>query len=220
MERSGLRAIELYEKAGKPALAARIEIYLLQADRYRFRHEATQHRLGSLFQKAQQHHDTWLLAWSMALLGQAAFRQGRLTEAEHWYGRAYGLRQRTGERQNQVYDLAWTGRLRAALSRPGSALHYTATAVRQMEADAGDYVPWVPWDIYLAHAEALWQNGRQEEAVAAVEAGHRALQAFATQIPAGSLRRQVLDFEHGRCLLAAHESGQIVPFHQREHKII
>ena len=54
----------------------------------------------------------------------------------------------------------------------------------------------------------------------ALKAGHGALQAFAAQLSAGPVRRQVLDFEHSRCLLAAHKSGQIVPFHQREHRII
>lgn len=220
MEQCARRAIRCYEQAGNRALAARCEIYLVQVDRYRFRHHDAQRRLGRLFQKAQRYHDTWLLAWVMALLGQAAFRQGRLAEASKWYSQAYGLRQQTGERQNQVYDLAWRGRLRAAEGQPGSALHHTTAAVREMEAEGADYFAWETWDMYLAHAEALSQNGREAEALAALDAGYGALQRFVAQIPSPALRQQVLDFEHSRQLLAAWESRRIVPFHEREHRLI
>lgn len=220
MERSARQAIERYEQIGNRALAARCEIYLVQAERYRLQREAAQQRLGTLFQKAQIYHDTWLMAWVMALLGQAAFREGRLEEAEKWYRQAYGLRQRTGERQNQVYDLAWTGRLRAALGRLDSALHYTIAAVRQMQQGGDEYFPWESWDMYLAHAEVLSQNGREEKAQAALDAGYRVLRGFVRQIPSSDLRQQVLDFEHSRHLLAAWSSRQIIPFHQREHTLI
>lgn len=220
MERNARGAIDRYEQIGNRPLAARCEIYLVQAHRYRGEREAAQQRLGALFQKAQMYHDTWLTAWVTALLGQAAFRQGRLEEAEKWYRQAYGLRQQTGERQNQVYDLAWTGRLRAALGRLDSALHYTTAAVRQMEAGGDEFFAWEPWDVYLAHAEVLSQNGREAKAQAALDAGHRRLQAFAQQIPSPAQRRQVLDFEHNRCLLTAWSGRKIIPFHQRKHTLI
>ena len=156
----------------------------------------------------------------MALLGQAAFRKGRLAEAESWYGRAFGLRQQTGERQNQVYDLAWTGRLRAATGRRRSGLHYTTAAVRQMERAVGDFVVWEPWDVYLAHAELLAQNGREGEALAALSTAHETLQAFGATIAAPALRQQVLAFEHSRHLLAAWRDRRLTPFHERQHRLI
>lgn len=220
MERNARQAIERYEQIGNRLLAARCEIYLVQAHRYRLQREAAQQRMGALFQKAQIYHDTWLMAWVTALLGQAAFRQGRLDEAEKWYRQAYGLRQRTEERHNQVYDLAWTGRLRAAFGRLQSALHYTTAAVQQMEQGGDEFFPWEPWDVYLAHAEVLAQSGRQEKAQVALDAGYHRLQKFAQQIPSATHRQQVLDFEHNRHLLAAWSDRQIIPFHQRNHTLI
>ncbi len=220
MERAARRAIECYERIGNQALATRCEIYLLQAERYRFQTEAAQKRLGNLFHKAQRYHDTWLMAWVMALLGQAAFRKGDLSEAENWYSRAYGLRQQTSERQNQIYDLSWAGRLRAALGRKKSALHYTTTAVRKMEQAADEYFVWEAWDVYLAHAEALAQNGREQEALASLEVAYQTLQAFIQHVPSPVLRQQILAFEHSRHLVTARRSQLIIPFHQRHHHLI
>ena len=220
MEQAAQDAIAAYSRVGDQAMATRCEIYLVQVERYRFQREAAQRRLGLLFQKGRRYHDTWLLAWVMALFGQAAFRKGLLSEAEIWYSRAYGLRQQTGERQNQVYDLAWSGRLRAALGRLDSALSYTTAAVRQMERATGDYFPWEAWDMYLAHAEVLAQKGRGRQALATVDVAYAALQSFLDQIRAPRLRRQVLDFEHSRHLATAWRTRQIVPFHLRTHRLI
>jgi DNA-binding SARP family transcriptional activator len=220
MESAARKAAQRYRQIGNRALAVRCEIYLLQAERYRFEAEAAQQRLGKLFQKSRHHYDTWLMAWVMALLGQAAFRKGRLDEAESWYGRAYGLRQQTGERQNQVYDLAWTGRLRAALGQYQSALHYTTAAVRQMEQAAGDFVPWEAWDMYLAHAEVLAQNGREPEALSTLNIAYQTLQDFVGQIASAAIRRQVLAFEHSRFLVEAWERRELIPFHKHDHNLI
>jgi DNA-binding SARP family transcriptional activator len=216
----GSEAAVLYERLGNRAMANRCQIFILQADRYRRRNSAIQERLMRLLQRSRLYNDTWTAAWSLVLLGLTAFKDGRLEEAERRYEEAYGLRRRTGERQNQVYDLVYMGRLRAALGRLDSALGYTTEAVRQMERASGKFFPWEAWDMHLAHAEVLQQNGRGPEALERMRAGYETLQGFVEQVELPQHRRQIRESENAQHLIRAYESGSIVPFHQRRHGVI
>ena len=218
MERWANQAIALFEQIGNQTMANRCQIYLVQADRYRMRNDAAADRLSRLFQHCQAHHDTWSLAWTMALMALSHLKKGHLDQAERWYSQAYGLRRQTGERQNQVYDLVYMGRLRAAQGQLSRALHYSTAAVQQMIAGRHSFFPWEAWDMYLAHAEVLRQSGNVQAARSAVDAGYQALQHFLQGVRKPAHRRQIRQSENAVHLLQARQTGQIIPFHQREHR--
>jgi hypothetical protein len=119
-----------------------------------------------------------------------------------------------------VYDLVYMGRLRAALGRLNSALGYTTEAVRQMERASGKFFPWEAWDMHLAHAEVLQQNGKGREALERMHAGYETLQGFLQQVELPQHRQQIRQSENAHHLIQAFESGTIVPFHQRRHQVI
>ena len=220
MEHWANEAITLYERLGNRVMANRCQIYLLQADRYRLHNSTIVERLNRLLQQSRRFDDTWTSAWAMVLLGLTAFKNGRLEEARLWYEEAYGLRRKTGERQNQVYDLVYVGRLRAALRRLDSALMDTTAAVRQMEQAQDAYFSWEAWDMHLAHAEVLQQNGREKAALKRLGVAYRVLQDFLQGVQLPRHRQQIRQSENARHLIEAWQSGVIVPFHQRRHRII
>lgn len=133
------------------------------------------------WQTAHDLDDVWLAGWAAQLLGRRALAANNLVQAERWLHRAFDMRLRTGQLQNQVNDLAWLGRLCVARGEAEAALEHTTTAIERLTAAKEVYIFETP-DIYLAHAEALFAAGNRIAATSMRQQAQTALDDFARQI--------------------------------------
>jgi tetratricopeptide (TPR) repeat protein len=175
-------AVDLFQKMGLPA--SRPFIYL--ATSAWVGKNSAEKGLGKLHQaytEAVEQNDFWLRGWAAQLLGRAALQAGDWTEAETRLEEAARLRRDSGERANQVSDLAWLGRLRLARGDVSGALSLTERAVSEMATLKEEAWVFEAWDIYRAHAKVLTAQGNPAEAARFEQLAQEAEAWMAAQAP-------------------------------------
>lgn len=175
-------AFDLFQKMGLPA--SRPMLYLATSAWIGTKDpERGRAFLLQAYTEAVEHNDLWLRGWAAQLLGRAALQAGDWTEAETRLEEAARLRRETGERANQVSDLAWLGRLRLARGDVPGALSLTERAVSEMETLKEEAWVFEAWDIYRAHAKVLVAQGNPEEAARFEQLAQEAEVWMAAQAP-------------------------------------
>ena len=159
------RAIALCQQMGLPS--HRSWLHTAVAHWHNGAAELAQNLLAEVFQQAEKHNDLWPLGWAAQYLGRIALHGGDLPTAEQWLTRATAIRQKTGERSNQVSDKAWLGRLRLAQGYTAEALALTQEAISSLEALADEFYVWEADDVYEAHLAVLVGLGQGQTAEAA-----------------------------------------------------
>lgn len=152
--------------------------------------------------------DNWIIGWTAQLAGRIYLRRGALHKATARLEQARALRLESGEKQNQVSDLAWLGRLALHQGDAATALAHTAVALALLDASDGEFYVWEQPDVLLSRAEALAAAG---ETAAAHAIAHRAadtLHAFAAQIGETAVRRQFLAYSLNARVEKAAVTGQ------------
>ena len=175
-------AVDLFQKMGLPA--SRPFIYL--ATSAWVGKNSAEKGLGKLHQdytEAVEQNDFWLRGWAAQLLGRAALQAGDGKEAETRLEEAARLRRDSGERANQVSDLAWLGRLRLARGDVSGALSLTERAVFEMATLKEEAWVFEAWDIYRAHAKVLATQGNPVEAARFEQLAREAEAWMAAQAP-------------------------------------
>lgn len=172
----------LYEQIGLAGRALRPALYLGAAHAIRGDDSAALAIYADVLSEALAQQDTWVAGWAAQLSGRIELGRGRLAAAAERLGQARELRLQSGERQNQVSDLAWLGRLALARGDVAAALMHTAESVDLLDAFAGEYYVWEQPDVLLCRAEALAAAGQPEEALAVARRAHDTLREFAGQI--------------------------------------
>lgn len=138
--------------------------------------------------------DYWTMGWAAQLLGRIYLSQGQLDATEEKLQQARQIRANSGERQNQVSDLTWLGRLALAQGNTGAALTHTAQAVAQLDAFQGEFYVWEQPDVLLCRAEALEAAGQTAEALAVAQQAQTMLHRFAQQIEDEAILAQFLAY--------------------------
>ncbi|HET9223556.1 MAG TPA: hypothetical protein VFO07_13675, partial [Roseiflexaceae bacterium] len=151
--------------------------------------------------------DSWLGGWIAHMLGRLAMMRGDLREANRRLCRAYRVRRQCGERQNQVSDLVWLGRVRLAQGRPAAALKHTCQAMALLESLWEEIYVWEMPDVLLGHAEALAANGDLVESHAYVQRAHARMMRFTAQIRDPEVRQTFFEHPTNARLVAAWERG-------------
>jgi tetratricopeptide (TPR) repeat protein len=201
------RSVRLYREMGL-AQAAYRPMFMLWESYYSRGDLAQAQALGEqVCAAARVGRDSWLEGWAAHMLGRLALSRGDLRTAHRYLRRAYLLRRETGERQNQVNDLVWLGRLQLARGRPAVALRYTCQGIKQLESLWEEVYLWEMPDILLGHAEALAANGDLCESRAYVQRAHATLMLFAAQIRDPAVRRVFFEHPTNAHLVAVWESG-------------
>ncbi|NCC93622.1 MAG: ATP-binding protein, partial [Opitutae bacterium] len=172
----------LYEQIGLVGRAIRPQLYLGAAYDMRGDASAALAIYEDVLAQALAQQDTWVAGWAAQLSGRIELRHGRIDAATERLGQARALRLQSGERQNQVSDLAWLGRLALAQGDVAAALDHTAQSVDLLDAFAGEYYVWEQPDVLMCRAEALAAAGQSEAALAVVRRAHDTLHQFAAQI--------------------------------------
>ncbi|MBX0327491.1 AAA family ATPase [Oscillochloris sp. ZM17-4] len=172
----------IYEQIGLPLRAIRPALYIGAAHDMRGDAPAALAIYEDVLNQALAQQDTWVAGWAAQLAGRIELRRSRIDAAADRLGQARALRLQSGERQNQVSDLAWLGRLALAQGDVAAALERTAQAVALLDAFAGEYYVWEQPDVLMCRAEALAAAGLPGAALAAARRAHDTLRQFAAQI--------------------------------------
>jgi DNA-binding SARP family transcriptional activator len=201
------RAMRLYREMGLAHAVYRP--MLMTAESYRMRGEMaqTQAICEQVCAAARANNDSWLEGWAVHFLGRLALARGDLRTAHQLLRQAYRVRQESGERQNQINDLVWLGRLRLAQGRAAAALRHTRQAMDYLAALWEEVYLWEMPDILLGHAEALAANGDLAESHAYVQRAHTTLIRFAAQIRDPMVRQTFFEHPTNAHLVGTWERG-------------
>jgi len=101
----------------------------------------------------------------------------------------------TGERQNQVSDLAWLGRLALAQGDTAAAMAHTEQSIAQLDAFHGEFYVWEQPDVLLCRAEALAAAGKMAAAHKMGQRAQSVLHQFSEQIDDPAVLRQFMEYE-------------------------
>jgi hypothetical protein len=137
---------------------------------------------------------------------------GDLNAAESYMVYAFELRQRMGETQNLINDLAWMGRLWQAKGLFAHALSQTTEAVVRLEAAREQVYVVDTCDMYMAHAEALAANGRLAESLVVLQQAYTELMQFAEQIQDPEVRQSYFRYLHIARIVEAWQRQEIRPY--------
>jgi DNA-binding SARP family transcriptional activator len=175
-------AKQLFEQMGFQRRAIRSHLYLGSAYHAGNNWPKALAVYEDLLAQATAWQDTWLAGWAAQLAGRIHLRYGRVDAAAEKLRHARQLRLTTGERQNQVSDLAWLGRLALVQGEIAAALTHTAQAVTQLDAFHGEFYVWEQPDVLMCRAEALAAAGNTVEALIVAQRAKETLNRFAQQI--------------------------------------
>lgn len=175
-------AKQLYEQIGFAGRAIRPLLYLGAAHGVREEWDEALAIYEATLPEALAFEDDWVAGWLAQLAGRIYLQRGELAAAEARLQQAQQLRLASGERQNQVSDLVWLGRLALAQNDTAVALENTAQAIAQLDAFQGEFYVWEQPDVLLCRAEALAAAGQQLAARVAAQQAHACLHQFAQQI--------------------------------------
>lgn len=175
-------ARRLYRQEGIERGAVRPYLYLGAANDVRGEWPAALAIFEEILETAVAYQDLWVAGWTAQLAGRIYLRWGQLDAAAEKLRQAQQLRLETGERQNQVSDLAWLGRLALAQGETAVALERTAQAIAQLDAFQGEFYVWEQPDVLLCRAEALAAAGEMAEALTIAQRAQATLHRFAQQI--------------------------------------
>ena len=126
--------------------------------------------------------DSWVAGWAAQLAGRIYLHEGQLDMAAARLQQAQLRRLKSGERQNQVSDLAWLGRLALAQGDKAAALQYTAQAVYLLDTFRGEFYVWEQPDVLMCRAEALTAASEEKAAMEIASRALKTLHQFAQQI--------------------------------------
>jgi predicted ATPase/DNA-binding SARP family transcriptional activator len=201
------RSMRLYREMGLASAACRPmfmvgEAYLVRGDTAR-----AQPICEQVCAAAHANGDSWLEGWATHTLGRLALIRGDQRQAYRQLRRAYQIRQESGERQNQINDLIWLGRLRLGQGRAAVALKYTRQAMTLLESLWDEVYVWEMQDVFMGHAETLAANGDLPDAQAYVQRAYATLMRFAAQIGDPTVRQIFFDHPTNARLIVAWERG-------------
>ncbi|GAB4443659.1 MAG: hypothetical protein Kow0031_25950 [Anaerolineae bacterium] len=182
VESVAVAARTLFEEMGFRQRAIRPGLYVAAAHYLRGRWSAALTEYEAVLAQGTAVDDTWVAGWAAQLAGRIYLRRGQLDAATEKLQHARQLRLTAGERQNQVSDLAWLGRLALARDDTSTALTYTAQAIAQLDAFHGEFYVWEQPDVLMSRAEALAATGRKAEALTLAQRAKETLVSFAQQI--------------------------------------
>jgi transcriptional regulator with XRE-family HTH domain/tetratricopeptide (TPR) repeat protein len=211
MRRYAREAMNLFQKIGHQGMVMRAAIYSVLALRMEGNLAEAERQCMQIHREAQSAQDSWLEGWTAQSLGRLALQNGRAAEAAKWLEQARCLRQRWGELQNQVSDLAWLGRLRLSQGRVKESVAYTTAAVEQLEASLDEYYVFETPDVFLCHAESLAAADREPETSGFIRRAYAALQQFAGQIRDPRVRENYLNYWISRRILEAWQHDKAHP---------
>ncbi|MCB0196143.1 MAG: hypothetical protein KDJ65_29600, partial [Anaerolineae bacterium] len=182
VEATAAAAQTLFEEMGFQRWAIMPGLYLGAAHHLRGQWSAALAEYEAVLAGATVVDDTWTAGWAAQLAGRIYLRRGQLDAAAEKLQHARQLRLTAGERQNQVSDLAWLGRLALAQGEIKTALTHTTQAVTQLDTFHGEFYVWEQPDVLMCHAEALAAAGNAAEALAVAQRAQETLHRFAQQI--------------------------------------
>ncbi|MEZ4590658.1 MAG: AAA family ATPase [Chloroflexota bacterium] len=154
--------------------------------------------------------DSWVEGWLRQLIGRIHLRHGELALAETYLRQAQQLRLASGERQNQLSDLAWLARLHLLRGEPETAVALTADVMAGLALFHGEFYVWEQPDLFMCRAEALAATGQLAAAQVALQQGHECLHNYAQQIDDPQVRTQFLAYSLNARLETAVATG-IIP---------
>jgi tetratricopeptide (TPR) repeat protein len=175
-------AKQLYEQMGFQGRAIRPFLYLGTAEELRGNWREALTIYEDVLAQTITFEDTWTAGWAAQLAGRVHLRWRQLEAAAERLQQAWQLRLASGERQNQVSDLAWLGRLALAQGDTTAALQHTAQAIAQLDTFHSEFYVWEQPDVFMCHAEALAAVGQDAEALAMAHRAQATLHQFAQQI--------------------------------------
>ena len=185
---------QLYEQIGFQARAIRPLLYLGAAHDVRGNRQEALTVYEETLLQALAFEDNWLAGWTAQLAGRIYLHEGQLAEAEAKLRQAQELRLTSGERQNQVSDLAWLGRLALAQGDMDAALQHTAQAIEQLDAFHGEFYVWEQPDVLMCRVEALAAAGEMTQASAIARRAQADMRQFAQQIDDPAILAQYLAY--------------------------
>ena len=205
----------LYEEIGFTGRAIRPLLYMGAAHGIGKAWSAALTTFEDAYGEAIAFGDNWVAGWVAQLAGRIYLRRGELAAAEEKLRQAQQLRLASGERQNQVSDLAWLARLALAQGDVAVALGQTAEAVAQLDAFQGEFYVWEQPDVLLCRAEALAATGQMTAAHEAAQQAHACLHQFAQQITDPAILAQFLAYPLNVRVETAVATQQILPWPDR-----
>lgn len=159
--------------------------------------------------QARAFDDAWVTGWLTQLVGRIYLRRGQLATAETHLRQAQQIRLASGERQNQLSDLAWLARLHLLRGDTTAALAHTAEMMAGLDAFAGEFYVWEQPDLFMCRAEALAAAGQPTAARAALQQAHDCLHGYAQQIDDPQVRDQFLAYALNARVETAVATGRI-----------
>jgi tetratricopeptide (TPR) repeat protein len=201
------RSVRLYREMGLASAAYRPMFMVGVANLARGDSAQAQPICEQMCAAAHTNDDSWLEGWATHMLGRLALIRGDLCGAHRLLRRAYRIRGRSGERQNQINDLIWLARLRLLQGRAAAALRHTRRAMSLLESLWDEVYVWEMPDVFMGHAEALAASGDLPDAYASVQRAYTTLMRFAAQIGDPTVRQVFLDHPPYARLVAAWERG-------------
>lgn len=172
----------LYVQVGFQGRAVRPSLYLGAAEHARGRWQEALTIYEAVLAQAIAFEDSWTTGWAAQLAGRIYLRWGQLDVAAKRLQQAQQLRLKSGERQNQVSDLAWLGRLALAQGDVTAALQQTAQAITLLNAFHGEFYVWEQPDVLMCRAEALAAAGEKAQAMGIARRAQATLRQFAQRI--------------------------------------
>ncbi|MFT5194671.1 MAG: DNA-binding SARP family transcriptional activator [Candidatus Promineifilaceae bacterium] len=188
-------AMRLYKQVGFQGQAVRPYLYVGSAHTLYGEWEEALAVYEDVLAQATAFQGTWAAGWSAQLAGRIYLRWGQLAAAAEKLQQARQIRIETGERQNQVSDLAWLGRLALAQGDTEGALAHTEQSIAQLDAFHGEFYVWEQPDVLLCRVEALEAAGERAAAHKMAQRAQSVLHQFAEQIDDTAVLRQFMEYE-------------------------
>jgi len=188
-------AMVLYRQMGFQAQAIRPYLYVGSAHTLVGEWDEALAVYEDVLTQAIAFQDTWAAGWAAQLAGRIYLRRGKLAAAAEKLQQARQIRIGTGERQNQVSDLAWLGRLALAQGDTAAAMAHTEQSIAQLDAFHGEFYVWEQPDVLLCRAEALAAAGKMAAAHKMGQRAQSVLHQFSEQIDDPAVLRQFMEYE-------------------------
>ncbi|MCA9926285.1 MAG: tetratricopeptide repeat protein, partial [Anaerolineales bacterium] len=211
MEAAATASAQLYEEIGFAARVIRPLLYLGAAQDVRGNLPQALQLYEQVLEQALALKDEWAAGWAAQLAGRIYLQQGAFKTASTLLHQAQQNRIASEERQNQVSDLAWLGRLALAQGDIAAALQHTAQAIARLDAFHGEFYVWEQPDVFMCRAEALAAAGDSGVAADMVRRAYATLHQFAAQISDPVLRTQFFAYRRNVAVETAIASCRCFP---------
>lgn len=202
---------QLYEQMGFKHQALQPLLYIAATHDIRGEWQRALAIYEETLEKLLLFEDEWIAGWLAQLAGRIYLRNGDLEAAERRLQQARQFRLASGERQNQVSDLVWLGRLALQRGEVTAAGHHTKEAMALLETFGGEFYVWEQPDVLMARAEALAAAGQTAEAYEMVQKAYVCLHQFAQQIDDPEVRACYLAYPLNARVETAVATQRIAP---------